>query len=72
MDTGDLNLPAYKYQLEQVEASVLIVPHLFTSLQVELALKANPDDPELLKLQKDLEVQRSSSFTLTQGSLSRK
>jgi len=39
MDTGDLNLPAYKYQLEQVE----------------LALKANPDDPELLKLKKDLE-----------------
>jgi len=39
MDTGDLNLPAYKYQLEQVE----------------LALKAKPDDPELLKLKKDLE-----------------
>lgn len=39
MDTGDLNLPAYKYQLEQVE----------------LALKTKPDDPELLKLKKDLE-----------------
>ncbi|CAF0842180.1 unnamed protein product [Rotaria sp. Silwood1] len=39
MDTGDLNLPAYKYQLEQVE----------------LALKANPNDPELLKLKEDLE-----------------
>ncbi|CAF1188021.1 unnamed protein product [Rotaria magnacalcarata] len=39
MDTGDLNLPAYKYQLEQVE----------------LALKAKPDDPELLKLKEDLE-----------------
>lgn len=39
MDTGDLNLPAYKYQLEQVE----------------LALKAKPDDPELLKLKKDLD-----------------
>lgn len=39
MDTGDLNLPAYKYQLEQVE----------------LALKAKPDDPELLKLKTDLE-----------------
>jgi len=39
MDTGDLNLPAYKYQLEQVE----------------LALKANAEDPELLKLKKDLE-----------------
>jgi len=39
MDTGDLNLPAYKYQLEQVE----------------LALKANSDDPELLKLKQDLE-----------------
>ncbi|CAF3405710.1 unnamed protein product [Rotaria socialis] len=39
MDTGDLNLPAYKYQLEQVE----------------LALKANPDDPELFKLKQDLE-----------------
>jgi len=39
MDTGDLNLPAYKYQLEQVE----------------LALKAKPDDPELLKLKQDLE-----------------
>jgi len=39
MDTGDLNLPAYKYQLEQVE----------------LALKTKPDDPELLKLQQDLE-----------------
>ncbi|CAF2518165.1 unnamed protein product [Rotaria sp. Silwood2] len=39
MDTGDLNLPAYKYQFEQVE----------------LALKAKPDDPELLKLKQDLE-----------------
>jgi len=39
MDTGDLNLPAYKYQLEQVE----------------LALKATPDEPELLKLKQDLE-----------------
>ncbi|CAF0828296.1 unnamed protein product [Rotaria sordida] len=39
MDTGDLNLPAYKYQHEQVE----------------LALKAKPDDPELLKLKQDLE-----------------
>jgi survival-of-motor-neuron-related-splicing factor 30 len=39
MDTGDLNLPAYKYQLEQVE----------------LALKAKSDDPELLKLKQDLE-----------------
>ncbi|CAF5008056.1 unnamed protein product, partial [Rotaria sp. Silwood1] len=39
MDTGDLNLPACKYQLEQVE----------------LALKAKPDDPELLKLKQDLE-----------------
>jgi len=39
MDTGDLNLPAYKYQLEQVE----------------LALKAKPDDSELLKLQQDLQ-----------------
>jgi len=39
MDTGDLNLPAYKYQLEQVE----------------LALKAKPNDPELLKLKQDLE-----------------
>ncbi|CAF1191340.1 unnamed protein product [Adineta steineri] len=39
MDTGDLNLPAYKYQLEQVE----------------IALKAKPDDPELLKLKVDLE-----------------
>jgi len=39
MDTGDLNLPAYKYQLEQVE----------------LALKTKPDDPELLKLKQDLE-----------------
>jgi len=39
MDTGDLNLPAYKYQLEQVE----------------LALKTKPDDEELLKLKQDLE-----------------
>jgi len=39
MDNGDLNLPAYQYQLEQVE----------------LALKAQPDDPELLKLKQDLE-----------------
>lgn len=39
MDTGDLNLPAYKYQLEQVE----------------LALKATPDEPELIKLKQDLE-----------------
>jgi survival-of-motor-neuron-related-splicing factor 30 len=39
MDTGDLNLPAHKYQLEQVE----------------LALKAQPDDAELLKLKQDLE-----------------
>lgn len=39
MDTGDLNLPAYKYQLEQVE----------------IALKAKPDDTELLKLKTDLE-----------------
>lgn len=39
MDTEDLNLPAYKYQLEQVE----------------IALKAKPDDSELLKLKSDLE-----------------
>ncbi|CAF0764369.1 unnamed protein product [Didymodactylos carnosus] len=39
MDTSDLNLPSYKYQLEQVE----------------LALKAQPDDSELLRLKQDLE-----------------
>ena len=61
MDTGDLNLPAYKYQLEQVmiyfcfyNSISLIVFYLF--FQVELALKAKPDDPELLKLKQDLDV----------------
>ena len=71
MDTGDLNLPAYKYQLEQVENSFRFVSFrhkqkqlLFTLcfLQVELALKAKPDDPELLKLKTDLEVNRRLVF----------
>lgn len=58
MDTGDLNLPAYKYQLEQVNISFIfnnIYCTLF-SLKVEIALKAKSDDPELLKLKQDLEV----------------
>jgi hypothetical protein len=61
MDTGDLNLPAYKYQLEQVNVDLsnvfswIIVDSVF---KVEIALKAKHDDPELLKLKKDLQVRR--------------
>jgi hypothetical protein len=60
MDTGDLNLPAYKYQLEQVTTPFRSDPHIqplvFATFKVEIALKANPDDAELLKLKQDLQV----------------
>ncbi len=58
MDTGDLNLPAYKYQLEQVNISFIRLFRIFNIdfFQVEVALKATPEDPELLKLKQDLEV----------------
>ena len=60
MDTGDLNLPAYKYQLEQVTILFRSVPHIHffvcATFKVEIALKANPDDAELLKLKQDLQV----------------
>ena len=61
MDTGDLNLPAYKYQLEQVTRLFGSVPHIqslvLAMFKVEIALKANPDDAELLKLKQDLQVE---------------